>query len=234
MEKYTCIIVDDSEIDRLTVQLYLNKFADFNILGLFSNASDAILFMDKTKVDILFLDIELPGETGIELRKKAMDISVCVFVTSYSEYAIESFELEALDYIIKPIKPERFKATIKRIEEYLDIKGKASLFESSIGGGSIFIKEGHTQTKVKLIDILYLEALKNYTTIFTHEKKHRILTNLGMLLKNKDFQSFTRVHRGYAVQKHFIQKVNPQEIIMSNNFTIPVGRNYKDNLSEII
>ena len=231
MNKLKCIIVDDVEIDRLMVVSYVNKFSTFEVVGVFDNASKAIDAIENNKIDILFLDIDMPNISGIELRKKASEIPVCVFITSHPEYAVESFELEALDYIIKPLTAERFAQTIKRIEDYLDIKNKASLFEATIGGGSIYIKEGTNETKINLADVLYLEALKNYTIINTKNTKHRVLLNIGMLLKDDNFQSFIRVHRGYAVQKHFIEQISSQEVILNNNFSIPIGRNYKDNLN---
>lgn len=231
MDKLKCIIVDDVEIDRLMVVSYVNKFSTFEVVGVFDNATKAIDAIENNKIDILFLDIDMPNISGIELRKKAQEIPVCVFITSHPEYAVESFELEALDYIIKPLTAERFAQTIKRIEDYLDIKNKASLFEATIGGGSIFIKEGTNETKINLADVLYLEALKNYTIINTKNTKHRVLLNIGMLLKDDNFQSFIRVHRGYAVQKHFIERISSQEVILNNNFSIPIGRNYKDNLN---
>lgn len=234
MNKLKCIIVDDVEIDQLMVVSYVNKFSTFEVVGVFDNASKAIDAIENNKIDILFLDIDMPNISGIELRKKASEIPVCVFITSHPEYAVESFELEALDYIVKPITSLRFLHTIKRIEDYLDIKNKASLFEATIGGGSIYIKEGTNETKINLADVLYLEALKNYTIINTKNTKHRVLLNIGMLLKDDNFQSFIRVHRGYAVQKHFIEQISSQEVILNNNFSIPIGRNYKENLNVIL
>ena len=231
MEKIRCIIVDDIEIDRLMVSSYVSKFSNFEILGVFADAKKAIECIENNKVDVLFLDIDMPNISGIELRKKACEIPVCVFITSHPEYAVESFELEALDYIVKPLTAVRFSHTIKRIEEYMDIKNKATLFEATIGGGSMYIKEGTKETKINVSDVLYLEALKNYTIINTKNNKHRVLLNIGLLLKDENFHSFIRVHRGYAVQKHFIKKFSSNEIVLDDATLIPVGRNYKDNLN---
>jgi DNA-binding LytR/AlgR family response regulator len=176
----------------------------------------------------------MPNFNGIEVRKRALEIPACIFITSHPEYAIEGFELDALDFIVKPLTFDRFSKTVRRIEEFMDIRNKAELFDATIGGDSIFIREGHSETKVKLTDVLYLEALKNYTLIATPEKKHRVLLNIGMLLKDENFSSFVRVHRGFAVQKHFIKKISAQEIELNNRMAIPVGRNYKDNLSQLL
>lgn len=232
-KKYTCIIIDDDEIDRLTVLSFAKKFPVLDILGVFESAEEALPFIDTTDIDILFLDIDMPGLNGIEFRKKALEIPVCIFITAHPEHAVESFEIETLDFIVKPLKLDRFSQTVSRIEEFMEVKLKASLFEASIGGDTIYIKEGHEQTKVKLHEILYLEALKDYTLIVTNKKRHCVLSSIGNLLKEDHFQSFIRIHRSFAVQKQFIQKINSSEIILNNNIAIPVGRSYKENLNLI-
>ncbi|MDW8849844.1 LytTR family DNA-binding domain-containing protein [Flavobacterium sp. MMLR14_040] len=229
--KYTCIIIDDDEIDRLTVVSFAKRFPVLDILGVFESAEEALSIIEKEKIDVLFLDIDMPGLSGIEFRKKALEIPVCIFITAHPEHAVESFEIETLDFIVKPLKLDRFAQTVSRIEEFMEIKLKASLFEASIGGDTIYIKEGHEQTKVKLHEILYLEALKDYTLIITDKKRHCVLSSIGNLLKENHFQSFIRIHRSFAVQKQFIQKINSSEILLHNNITIPVGRSYKDNLN---
>jgi len=233
MKKYTCIIVDDDEIDRLTAISYAKKFPVLDILGVFESAEDAVPFLEKEKIDILFLDIDMPGLNGIEFRKQTLEIPVCVFITAHPEHAVESFQIETLDFIVKPLKLDRFTQTVNRIEEFMEIKLKASLFEASIGGDTIYIKEGHEQTKVKLHEILYLEALKDYTLVVTERKRHCVLSSIGNLLKEDHFQSFVRIHRSYAVQKQYVQKINSTEIILNNNAVIPIGRSYKENLNLI-
>lgn len=234
MSKLRCIIVDDDEIDRLTVLSYVKKFERFEVVGVYDSAETALNKIITCETDILFLDIDMPNMNGIELRKKLFEIPVCIFITSHPEHAVESFELETLDFIVKPLKLDRFTQTISRIEEFLEIKHKAALFESSIGGDSIYIKEGHEQTKIKLHDILYLEALKDYTLIITTQKRHCVLSSIGTLLKETHFHSFVRIHRSFAVQKQFVKKINSTEIELNNNFTLPIGRSYKENLTLIL
>lgn len=233
MENLNCIIVDDNEIDRLTVLSYAKRFPNLSILGAFEDSAEALVAIENNKIDILFLDIDMPGLSGVELRKKANQVPACIFITSHPEFAVESFELETLDFIVKPLKLDRFEQTVRRITDFFDIKNKATLFESSLGGDVIYIKEGHEQTKVKLHEILYLEALKDYTLIITPQKRHCVLSSIGTLLKENHFQSFIRIHRSFAVQKQFIHKINTQEIILNNNISIPIGRSYKDNLNFI-
>lgn len=233
MRKFNCIIVDDDEIDRLMVTSMVKKFPNLNLIGTYDTAEKALNTIENETVDILFLDIDMPESSGLEIRKKALQVPVCIFITSHPEHAVESFELETLDFIVKPLKLERFNQTMARVEEFMEIKHKAQLFESSIGGDTIYIKEGHEQTKVKLHDILYLEALKDYTLIVTNQKRHCVLSSIGTLLKENHFQSFVRIHRSFAVQKQYVKKINSQEIELNNNTLIPIGRSYKDNLSLI-
>lgn len=231
MKSLTCIIIDDEEIDRLMVTSFVKRFSHLQLLGVFASGEQALIFLESKLVDILFLDIDMPGLSGLALRQKASKVPVCIFITSHPEHALESFDLDTLDFIIKPLKFERFERTIHRIDKFMELKTKASLFESSIGGDSIYIKEGHHQNKVKMHDIIYLEALKDYTLLVTKDKKHCVLSNIGNLLKTCNFHSFIRVHRSYAVQKHFIDKISSTEIIMENDVIIPVGRSFKDKLS---
>lgn len=234
MQALNCIIVDDDEMDRLLVVSYAKRFSLLQIAGVFETAESALSFLENNPVDIAFLDIEMPGKSGLELRKKAIEIPVCVFISSHSESAAETFELQTLDFIVKPFKFPRFEQTVKRIEEFIEIRTKASLFESTIGGDVVFVKTGHEQTKVKLHEIVYLEALKNYTILVTQTQRHCVLSNLGELLQDENFQSFVRVHRSFAVQKHFVDKIGNHEIELRNKVLIPIGRSYKYNVKTII
>lgn len=234
MKLFDCIIVDDDEMDKLVVVSYAKRFSNLNIVGVFDTAEKALVFLEQNKIDIAFLDIEMPGASGIELRQKALEVPVCVFISSHSESAAATFELQTLDFIVKPFKFPRFEQTIKRIEEFMEVRLKARLFESSIGGDSVYIKTGHDQIKIKLHEILYLEALKNYTILVTEGKRHCVLSNLGEILQEEKFQSFIRIHRSFAVQKQFIQKIGSQEIELKNNISIPIGRSFKENLNLVL
>lgn len=234
MEKLNCIIADDDEIDRLTALSFVKKFPHFNILGVCSNADEVLNIIENNTIDVLFLDIDMPGTSGIELRKKIENVPVCVFITAYAEHAAESFDLDTLDFIVKPINYERFERTANRILQFFEIRDKANLFESSIGGDSVYIKDGHTQIKIKMHDILYLEALKDYTLIVTPQKKHCVLSGIGTLLKHESFNTFLRIHKSYAVQKFFVDQFSTVEVLLKNGTNLPVGRSYKDNLQFIL
>jgi DNA-binding LytR/AlgR family response regulator len=234
MNKWNCIIVDDEEIDRLIVLSFAKRYPQINIIGVFESAKEALIAIEDQKIDILFLDIDMPDINGLEFRKKTLEIPVCIYITGHAEHAVESYHLETLDFIVKPLKFTRFEQAMRRVEEFMEIKLKVKLFEMSIGGDTIFIKEGYEQTKIKLHNILYLEALKDYTFVVTSEKKHCVLSNIGTLLKKEAFQSFIRIHKSFAVQKQFVSKISPNEIFLHDNIVLPLGRSYKDNLNFLL
>lgn len=230
MSQYQCLIIDDDEIDRLTVLAHARKQDCLKVLGVYSSAKEALQKGIPSDVDILFLDIDMPGVSGFEFRKIMQQVPVCIFITAHPEHAAESFNLETLDFIVKPLKHDRFEQTIARIEQYFDLRDKAALFEKSVGTDMVVIKEGHKEIRIKIQEILYLEALKDYTLIVTTQKKHCVLSSLGNLLKESYFQSFVRIHRSYAVQKNHIQYKAALEVGLSGGIKIPVGRSYKDSL----
>jgi len=229
---YNCIIVDDDELDRLTVTAYARKYPFINVTGVYTSADEALQVIEKENIDILLSDIDMPGINGVDFRKKLMQIPVCIFITSYPDYATEGFDAAALDFLVKPFKAERFDAAMLRCKEYLEIRHKAELFEYSLGGDTIFIKDGHNHIKISLHQIIYLEALKDYTIIVTAAKNYCVLSAISNLLKEKAFQSFIRIHRSYAVQKHFINSITTQKVTV-NNIPLPIGRSYKENLEAI-
>ena len=234
MKPFDCIIVDDDEMDRLAIVSYAKRIPSLNIVGVFDSAEKALFFLINNTVDVAFLDIEMQGESGLTLRKRVIEIPVCVFISSHTESAAETFELQTLDFIVKPFKFPRFEQTIQRIEAFMEIRLKASLFESTIGGDAVYVKTGHNQIKIKLHEIIYLEALKNYTILVTENKRHCVLSNLGEILQEEKFQSFVRIHRSFAIQKQFIQKISNLELELNSGKIIPIGRSYKDNLNAVL
>ena len=232
-QSITCLVVDDDEIDRLTTVSYLKDYPFIEILGVFEEPFSALAAAEEKKPGVLFLDIDMPGMSGLELRKKLLHVPACVFITSYPDYAVEGFELAALDFLVKPFSGDRFEKMMNRLQQHAAIRQKAALLEHTLGGDTVFIKDGHEQVKLQLHEILYLEALKDYTGIVTAQKKYAVLSPLGTLIREKGFESFIRIHRSYAVQKNYVRKLSATEVLV-NNIPLPVGRTYKDELKGII
>ncbi len=231
--EYKCFIVDDSQLDRLTTASFVRKYSFIKIAGLFDSAGLAQEAAEKELPDVLFLDIDMPEFNGLDLRVQLEKVPACIFITAYPEYAVQGFEANALDFLVKPLKADRFDMSMNRLQYFLDIHYKAELLDHSLNEDSLFIKDGHEHIRIQFYDIIYLEALKDYTGIITRERKYCVLTPLGNLLKEKAFQSFIRIHRSYAVQKHFIRKVTPKAI-MVNNILLPIGRSYKEVLDNLL
>lgn len=230
---YNTIIVDDNDLDRLDVQVQVKKYPFLNIVGVYNSASEALEQIEQKKVEVLLLDIDMPGMNGLELRRRLEADYVCIFITSYPDYAVESFELNALDFLVKPIDRERFRSTMRRLEDYLELRHKAGLFEGTLGVDTIFIKDGHDQVKIRVSDVLYLEALKDYTRIVTVTKKYCVLSILGNLLEETAFNNFIRIHRSYAVQRNYIRRITSQQVVM-DDIALPIGRSFKQSLEGLL
>ena len=225
MSNLNCIIIDDNELDRLMVESLVRKFSFLTISGVYSNVNEALEHLNQGSIDVLFSDIDMPEISGLELRGRMKNIPVCVFITSYAEYAVDSFDADALDFLVKPVNLERFTRTANRIREYMDLRLKATkpVFDNE----SVFLKEGYGQVKIVINNILYIEALKDFTKIVTPNKQFCVSVSFGNLLKENAFSSFIRVHRSFAVQKKYIFKLHSQKIELENGVSITIGRIYK-------
>ncbi|MET0463220.1 MAG: LytTR family DNA-binding domain-containing protein [Chitinophagaceae bacterium] len=231
---FDCIIVDDDELDRLMLVSLARRYAFIHIAGIFRAAEEALAFIQQSPIpDILLLDIDMPEMSGLELRNKLTDIPACIFVTSHPEFALQGFEAAALDYIVKPLKAERFAKAMERLEQFLTLHYKAELLDYTLGADTLFIKDGMNRIKLQLHDILYLEALKDYTGIVTRERKVSVRMPLGSLLKEQGFVNFVRIHRSYAIQRHFIKEVSSRGIRL-NDLVLPIGRSYKETVEKLL
>lgn len=234
MQNLRCILVDDDEVARLGLTYYINKSGALDLLGTFSNAVDALNFLKNESVDVLFLDIDMPELSGFDMRKKVMDVPVCVFISAYPNYALESFGYNAFDFMQKPVKPDRFEQGVEKITQFMEIHHKAKQFDAHFTGDHVVIKDKQGEFKVKVYDIMYLEAYKNYTQIVTRNKEYAVLGAFGSLLQKDNFSGFVRIHKSYAVQKHFVKKILSNEVVLENDFIVPVGRSFKDNLKTLL
>lgn len=234
MNTLKCIVVDDSELDRLTIRNYLSEFPEMNVIGIFENPVLALEAIQISLPDVIFLDVDMPEMSGIELRKKVSDVPICIFTTDHPEYAVESFELETLDYLLKPYSLERFSQSIARIHEYMDIRKKASEFGTQNEENTFFVKDGHKRVKINMNEILYLNSLQNYTAMVTATDKQYVLSTLSSLLQDDHFRNFIRSHKSYAVQKKYISSMDSKEITLTDGTKIPIGRSYKNEVENLL
>lgn len=231
MRTFSCLIIDDDDIDRLAVVAQVKKYPVLELSGVFRFATEAMPLLERPGIDILFLDIDMPLTSGLEIRKLAMHVPVCVFITSHPEHAHRTFELETLDFIEKPLRTERFSQTVRRIQEYMELRQKAALFDATIGTEPVYIKEGFGKTRIDLHEVRYLEALKDYTKLSLPSESHSVALSLGNLLVEPEYKNFVRIHRSYAVNRHFVKRIKATEVLLDNGVSIPVGRSYKDILN---
>ncbi len=234
MKVFKCIIVDDDEVDRLMAISMVKQYSQLHLVGAFENAEVALSAVDFSRIDVVFLDIDMDGMDGISFRKIINDVPACIFITSHPEYALDSFSVETLDFLLKPLSLQRFGECITRLQTFMDVREKAHLYVNLIGSDHIFIKEGSRETKIALHDVLYLEGLKDYTLLVTAEKKHCVLRSIGNLLKELHFSHFLRIHRSFAVRKDLIKAVSAKEVLLANNINIPLGRSFKDGIKTLL
>lgn len=228
MKKLRCFAIEDNELDRLMFQHILRQYDCFDFLGFSESPEEALPL--PPELDVLFLDIDFGGMNGIEFRKRTKDIPACVFISSHPEYAVESFEADALDFVSKPLKKERFDATVSRLRDYFSMKEKSDFYDILIGNRVLNIKEGHDIIPLKIDDVKYVEALKDYTRLITHQRNYYVLKSLGQLLKEESFAHFIRIHKSFAVPRHLITRKTSTEILVDNRWNLPLGRAFKGNL----
>jgi len=230
MPKHTCIIVDDDAVDLLMNVSMVRKVSFLDLAGTFSSSQDAAHFLQTNEVEVLFLDIDMPVQSGLELWSLLNPKPICIFITAHAEYALDSYESAAFDFLVKPLKADRFDKSMSRLQEHFTLREKSGLFDQFLGTDSFFIKEGHEQQRISFKDVLYLEALGDYTKIVTTQKNHCVLSTLGSMLSMPEFGNFTRIHRSYAIQRFFVEKMTATEIVV-RGISLPIGRKYKHNLS---
>lgn len=233
--KIKCVIVDDEEIDRLHLSSLVARKSQLQLVNVFSNAIEAIDSIVSNPPDLLFLDIGMPEITGVELLKKIENsVPMAVFVTSLPEYALEAFELSALDYVLKPFTQERFDLCIKRIEEYWEMKQKSSAYDIIIEQEMLTIKQGHDKLRLPVSEIIYLEAMNDYTKFHTVQKSYITLGTLSNIMQQLPQNWFCRIHRSYAVAAKRITQIQKKQLCCGD-ITLPIGKTYKhllDNFTE--
>lgn len=227
------IAIDDNPVDLLILKEYASIFPFLQHAGSFSTPAEGLAGIDALQPDLVFLDIEMPGQTGLDiLRIIKGKVPIAIFITSHPEFALEGFELSALDYILKPLTGERFSHTAKRIEDYWDMKQKAISYQVLFENESLTIKEGHNQIKLPQQDIIYLEAMQDYTKVVTEKKNYLTLTTLTGFLEKISNNNFLRVHRSYAVAVKKIKELHSDKVICGNSI-IPIGKTYRSSIAQL-
>jgi len=228
------LIVEDDDIDRLSIETEADKFPFLKRIASCSHALEAMELISACRPDVLFLDIEMPGINGIQFVKMLAGTSIIpVFITSHPEFAIESFEIEAFDYLLKPLTADRFARCARRLHDFCQLRLQAFAFAKEQETGSIIIKQGHEKCKLRINDILYLEAMKDYTRIMTADKQYLVLSTLSDMQERLPADKFVRIHRSYIVHTDKITAVKSNKVFVTSN-ELPVGKLYRNALKGLL
>lgn len=225
-----CIIIDDEPLALELLEDFVSKIPNLELVSACSNAIEAVSILQNNKIDLIFLDIEMPEFTGIEFIKSLDVKPLFIFTTAYSHYAVEGFNLNAVDYLVKPIPFHRFLKAINRAQElFLLKKSENSSSIKTLGNPDfIFVKSDYENIKLNFADIKYFEGLKDYIKIFsTSHKPILTLSNFKKIEEKLPKDLFIRVHRSYIVSLKYINSVQRNRILI-DGVRIPVGQNYKD------
>jgi len=227
------LAIDDSPLDLLLLKEYAAAVPALQHAGSFQDPQKALQAVQQLKPDLVLLDIEMPGLTGIRLLQQIrQQVPIAVFITSHPEFALDGFELSALDYVLKPLTAERFALTVRRIEEFWEMRQKASAYEVLFEQEMLLIKEGHTQIRLPQHEIIYLEAMQDYTKVVTDKKNYMTLTTLTCFMEKLSPQKFLRVHRSYAVALSRVTALETGKL-SCGDFTIPVGKTYRSQIANL-
>jgi DNA-binding LytR/AlgR family response regulator len=227
------LIVDDEEIDRLIIESEASGFLFLQKVAACSHALEAFQFITRLKPDIVFADIEMPEMSGIELiRRLSGKVPAPVFITSHPEFAVDGYEIEAFDYLLKPVTKERFSRCALRLRDFFQLRKKIADLERENETDFIIIKEGYEKNKILTRDILYLEAMKDYTKIVTSAGNHLVLCTLAGLHERLPAEKFIRIHRSYVVNRDRMHSTKGNKIFVASH-ELPVGKLYKNALDGI-
>jgi len=227
MKTFKTIIVDDERLAREEVKRALKPHKEFQVVGEASNVDEAIQVIETEQPDIIFLDIHMPEKSGFDLLEELGTVPEVVFTTAYDQYAVKAFELNALDYLVKPLRDERFAKTIEKVKQEL-IKKSIATPEVLPMHRKIFIKDGEDCHFVPLSEIRFIESLENYARLYFGDQKAMLKRSLNLLEEKLDPTVFFRANRSQILNIHYIQEIRPHfnnrlQIILTSGETIDVS-----------
>ncbi len=224
-----CIIVDDEPLAREEMKNLVEEISAIEVIGEFSNAISAREYLTTKSVDLIFLDIEMPTVNGLDFAQSLPKDILVILTTAYTQYALRSYELDALDYLLKPIKKDRLAKAIEKAQTYkelLNMKDNKNIFEDA-NEDAVFIKSDRKYYKILFDDIRFIEALKDYVVIFTRNNKLITAMNLKTIHQKLPAHIFVRVSKSYLINLSFIDSFDNHTIYI-DKFEIPIGEIYRD------
>lgn len=223
-----CIIVDDNKMARTALKKLIEQVDSLELKEECASPVDAYNYLLKENVDLVFLDVEMPGMTGIELVKNIEKRPIIILITSKTDYAVEAFELNVADYIIKPVTLSRFMVAVSKAKELFEIKGqKIELNEKD--KEYMFVRSNSVLTKIKIKDITYIQALGDYVNIYTIDSRYTVHITLKGMEEKLPEDKFYRLHRSYLIALDHIDKVEEGTAFIGKH-PVPIGEQYKKEL----
>lgn len=238
-----CIVIDDEYLARVVLQDYIGKVPGLELMGSFKSPIEAISLIQKGEVDLMFLDIQMPDISGIDFLKTLTKKPLVVFTTAYMEYAIEGYQLDVLDYLLKPFSFERFLKSINKVTErqQTSVQAPSSTQQHPLDDKSeqakafIAIKADHKVHRLKHDQIIYIEGLREYVTFFCKGEKIITLESLRNLETTLPANSFLRVHKSYIVNINYVKSLYGNQLIMEGtSMVIPIGKSYRDIVQQTL
>jgi two-component system, LytTR family, response regulator len=226
-----CLIIDDEPLAQNVIETYIQRVNYLTLVAKCENAIDAFDVVQQETIDLIFCDIQMPQITGIEFIKSLKNVPFVIFTTAFPEYAIEGFNLDAIDYLLKPVSFERFLRAIHKVKASVSHNLPGAKEESQ--ARYLFVKEDYKLVKINHTDIFYIEGMKDYVKIFTPSKTiitHITMKRLEGLLPG---DRFVRSHKSFIVRFDAIKAINGNTIELSNNSTVPIGLQYRDALMSL-
>lgn len=226
-----CIIVDDEPLAIEILESYVSKVEQLILVGTFRNAVSAFTFLQQNQVDLIFLDIQMPKLSGIDFLKTLRNPPKVIFTTAFRDYAIDGFELEVADYLLKPIPFERFlKSVAKIIHQPVPA---APAVKSETQENYVYFKVDKKMVKTRMSDILYIESIKDYVKVRTPEKEIVTQQKISYLEESLPGEKFIRIHRSFIVNREKIDAYSATDVEIGK-FTVPIGRNYKNDVMKVL
>jgi DNA-binding LytR/AlgR family response regulator len=222
-----CIIVDDEPLAIEILEAYVARIDDLELVGTFRNGIAAFTFVQQNTVDLIFLDIEMPKLSGIEFLKTLKKSPKVIITTAYRDYAIEGFELEVVDYLLKPIPFERFLKSVGKV--FSSTKETGSSSTPVPQDSFIFFKVDKKMVKIRMADILYIESIKDYVKVRTADKEIVTQQKISYLDESLPRTQFLRIHRSFIVNTDHIDAYTATDVEI-DKFKVPIGRNYKNDV----
>lgn len=222
--KIKCVLIDDEPLAIKVLENYFANFTDFEIIGTFNNSLEGLEFINSNGVDAVFLDINMPLMTGFELISLLEKKTKIVITTAFREFAAESYDLEVLDYLVKPIPLPRFIKCIHKIEAEHQLKNNIKIENHRIEP-HLFIKVDKKMVKINIDEILFAEGMKEYIKIVTPEKTYITHKSLTSLTDELPSDRFMRIHKSYTIALNKVKSIEGNRIQILS-YTLPIGRNY--------